>query len=269
MATSSIDEVLRELDRVIDRAHAEEDRIGFFAVLYRKVTAKVKEGVEEGFFDDNPRMERLDCLFADLYLDAVAAHQGGRAPSTSWALTFEAGSQRRPLILQHLLVGINAHINLDLGVAAVRCSPGDELSGLRHDYDLVNAVLASMIATVQQDLLAVSPWMAMLDRLGARTQTEVVRFSIKTARAGAWKFATRLAGTPDASLDDTIATRDRAVAKVGRRVLHPGTLMSTGLLAVRAREHADVRETIELLRGASEPSLEEVAAVADDLTVDG
>lgn len=57
---------------MVANALEDGDRAGYFAVLYRKVTAKVKEGIAAGFFDDPGPMERLDVLFADRYLDAVA-----------------------------------------------------------------------------------------------------------------------------------------------------------------------------------------------------
>ncbi len=253
------------MDGIIARARSNRDRCGYFAVLYRKVTAKVKEGVEAGFFDDADRMVRLDCLFADRYLDAVAAMDAGADPTASWGVAFEAGSKWRPLILQHLLVGINAHINLDLGVAVARCSPGAELEGLRRDYERVNAILAAMISTVQHDLQRVSPWMRLLDRIGARTQTELVRFSIVAARTGAWHFATQLAAADDSQWEKEIAARDRRVARVGNHVMHPGMLMSAGLLTVRLREQGNVRDNIDLLLGASEPSLEAAATRIDDL----
>jgi hypothetical protein len=90
VGTTTIDEALAGMDEIIARARADGDRRGYFAVLYRKVTAKVKEGVEAGFFDDAERMVRLDCLFADRYLDAVAAADAGGTPTRSWALTFDA-----------------------------------------------------------------------------------------------------------------------------------------------------------------------------------
>jgi hypothetical protein len=267
--TRSIDDVLAGLDAVIARALEEGDRAGYFAVLYRKVTATVKEGLSTGFFDDPDRMERLDVLFADRYLDAVDDHRTGRTPTAAWQLTFDAGGRSRPLILQHLLVGINAHINLDLGVAAARCSPGPQLAGLKRDYDRINAVLASMIASVQQDLRQVSPWMGLLDRFGARNQTEVVRFSIVVARTGAWRFARRLATAPEQRWDELIGSQDRRVGLVGRRVLHPGSWMSAGLLLVRLREQSDVRANLELLLDAEEPTLAQVERTLERLPDDG
>ncbi len=266
-APESIDDVLVALDAIVDRAIAERDAAGYFAILYRKVTARIKDGLEDGFFDDAERLERLDVLFAQRYLDAVAARREGRGATSSWQLTFEASHRWRPLTLQHLLVGINAHINLDLGIAAARCSPGAALPELRRDYDRVNAVLASTITSVQEDLRRVSPWLGLLDRIGARTQTELVRFSIVTARSGAWRFATDLASTPDGSWAAAIAARDEKVARVGHLVLHPGVPMSAGLLLVRVRERSAVAANLRLLREARTPSFEEIDADVDEPTL--
>jgi hypothetical protein len=250
----TIDDVLAGLDRVIDRSVTAGDRRAYFAVLYRRVTAQVKEELGTGFFDDPERIARLDVIFADRYLDAVAQVDRGDAPTASWALTFDAGHRRRPLILQHLLIGINAHINLDLGIAAARCSPGDQLADLRDDYDRVNAILAAMVAAISADLRRISPWMGMLDVVGARTQTEVVRFSIVTARAGAWRFATELAATPETGWEPLIDDRDRRVAAVGERVLRPGPRIGAALLLARLREGQDLAANVERLLGVPSPS---------------
>jgi hypothetical protein len=267
VAERTIDDVLAGLDRVIDRSVATGDRRAYFAVLYRRVTAQVKEQIGTGFFDDPDRIARLDVLFADRYLDAVAAVDRGVQPTGSWALTFDAGRRRRPLILQHLLIGINAHINLDLGIAAARCSPGDQLADLRADYDRVNAILAAMVSAISTDLRRVSPWMGLLDVVGARTQSEVVRFSIVTARAGAWRFATELATTPESGWDPLIDDRDRRVAAVGERVLRPGPRIGAALLLARLRERQDLAANVELLLGVPAPSRAALDARVDDPTL--
>jgi pyrroline-5-carboxylate reductase len=69
------------------------------------------------------------------------------------------------LVLQHLLLGMNAHINLDLPIAAVAAG-GDQLATLRRDYDHLNVILTRMIDRMQAAVNAVSPEMAWLDRLG-------------------------------------------------------------------------------------------------------
>lgn len=257
---ASIDDVLTALDRVVDRAHEDADPCGYFAVLYRTVTAAVKDELEAGAFDDAARMERLDTLFADRYLDAIEARHAGAAATASWQLTFDAAGRRRPLVLQHLLVGVNAHINLDLGVAAARCVPSEKLPALRGDYDRINAILATMIDGFHQALGEVSPWLGLLDRVGARGPNELVRFSIVVARAGAWRFATELASMPGSRWAEAIAARDQRVAAVGHRILHPGWWPSTGLLLARLREPGDVRRVLERLQEVPTPSSDQVEA---------
>ncbi len=58
------------------------------------------------------------------------------------------------------------------------------------------------------------------------------------------------------------------VAGIGERVLRPGTGMSAGLLAVRLREQGAVRDNIDRLLGAREPSLAMAAEQVEDPSFD-
>jgi hypothetical protein len=127
MPASSIDEVLSALTTIIDNSCAHASRVGYFDALYRRVTQSVKEGIAAGRFQNGPLMERLDIVFANRYLDAISQFQAGRQPARSWAVALEATSDRFPLILQQLLAGMNAHTNLDLGIATAQVAPGDQL----------------------------------------------------------------------------------------------------------------------------------------------
>jgi hypothetical protein len=89
----TIEEVLEALDTIIARALEEGSRVGYFAAVYRVVTAKIAEGIATGFFDDGERMQRLDVTFADRYLSALSRYQTGGMATKSW----ELASRRRPL----------------------------------------------------------------------------------------------------------------------------------------------------------------------------
>ena len=254
---TTIKDVLAALDEVIDWALEKESRLGYFAAMYHTVTSKVAQGIEAGYFDDGPRMERLDVCFANRYLAAVAAHDDGGRPTRSWELAFEAGGAARLLILQHLLLGINAHINLDLGIAAATTAPGEDLPGLRRDFDRINEILALLIGGIERDLGEVSPWIKFLSIVGGRHDEEVVRFSIEVARTEAWRFATELAPLDPADWAGPIAARDARVARLARRITNPGWL-TAALLVIRSRESNDVRRNIEALRSAPGPDLDAV-----------
>lgn len=255
----SIDDVLTALDAAVARALDAGSRLGYFAALYRKVTAKVAEGIATGFFDDGERMERLDVTFADRYLSALAGHQRGERVTRSWELAFEASGRRRPIILQHLLAGINAHINLDLGIAAATTAPGADLPSLRRDFDRINEILASLIAGIEHDLAELSPWIGVLDWIGGRHDEEVIRFSIEVARTEAWRFASELAPLAASDWSGPIGARDARTAHLGRCILTPG-LLSAGLFVIRAREGDDVHRVIQILNRVPMPSLETVEA---------
>src|SRR5260370_36498797 len=111
MPVTSIDEVLATLNTIIGDARANASRVGYFAALYRRVTLSVKDGIAAGRFQNDPLVERLDIVFANRYLDALAQFQAGRQPSRRWAVPLEATSDPFPLILQQLLVAMRWHIN--------------------------------------------------------------------------------------------------------------------------------------------------------------
>lgn len=257
--------MLADLDTVLARAIDAGSRIGYFAAVYRTVTAAVRDGIEEGMFDDGARMERLDAVFAARYLDAVEAHRRGGAVTRSWRVALDAAGRWPPIVLQHLLAAVNAHINLDLGIATARVAGDGALSDLRRDFDRINEILASQLDTVQVALGRISPWMHLLDWVGGRSDEQTLRFSLERARAGAWWFATELAPLPRDAWAGPVTSRDRIIAALGRTVLSPG-LLQPALLAVRVRESDDTAANIRMLAGLPAPSL---AGVEDRITEGG
>lgn len=149
MSPHTIDDVLVRLDAIVDDCRRRADRRGMFAALYRRVTRAVKRGIQSGRFADGPRMDRIDVAFARRYLDAYDARIAGQPITRAWQVAFDAAERSGYLILQHLLVGMNAHINLDLGIAAAYTCPGPLLCELRPDYDVINDILAEQLAPLR------------------------------------------------------------------------------------------------------------------------
>ncbi len=246
MAATGIDAVIDDLDHVIAECLVEESRLGFFAALYRNVTVRVRDDIAKGgVFENEELIERLDVTFANRYLDAYRSFRGGKPCGVAWQAAFDAAGDRRPVIVQQLLGGINVHINLDLGAAAAAVAPGPDLAALRPDFDAINRVLGEMVAGVLVKVGELSPWIGLLDMVGGRTDEEIINFSIDVARREAWKFAELLA--PLADPQPLIDGRDRWVADFGRMIVHPGMFMSAVLLVVKAREVTDVRRIIQVL----------------------
>ncbi len=131
----SIDDAIAAMDREVDRCLECGDVGGYFTVVYRAVTERVRNGIAAGDFADGEQMEHFDVLFAQRYLDARDAWNAhSDAVPESWRLAFETAQSGRCLVAQHLLLGINAHINLDLGVAAAAAAPPGEVEALARRF---------------------------------------------------------------------------------------------------------------------------------------
>lgn len=246
MTPNSIAEVITALDTIIDRAWNERDRIGYFAALYRRVTRSVGNGITSGRFQDGPLLEKLDVIFARRFLDALLTYQSGGVPSKSWKVAFQACANSQPLIIQQLLMGMNAHINLDLGIASVETSPGAALPQLKPDFDQINALLAEQVGAVESEIASVSPRIGDLEKFGCKTVTgSIVNFNLTVARDAAWGFAERLAIQPRLLADAFIHTQDLAVSVFGISLLNP--IACAPLQPIRDAECNDVRQVIDVL----------------------
>lgn len=257
MSARSIDEVIEQLDEIIDLARRQKSRLGFFAALYRNVTSNVRAGILAGDFEDAERMERLDVTFANRYLDALECYRRGEEISKCWRTSFKAAQEWHPIILQHLLLGVNAHINLDLGVAAAQTSQGTQLEGLRRDFDGINDVLRAMLDDVQDRLRLVSPLMGWFDLAGGRGDEEIMNFSIKRARDSAWRAAERLAPLGPEAMQREIEVLDSWVEVLAGVIKNPPE--NTTRLArfvVRLSESRDVGKVIDVL-AADQPNVRE------------
>lgn len=249
----SIDAAIDAMDSEIDRCLDCSDPSGYFTVVYRAVTQRVRDGIAAGEFADCEQMERFDVVFAERFLDARNAWSSGADVPASWRLAFETAQSRRCLVIQHLLLGINAHINLDLGVAAATAAPPGEVDALRDDFETINDVLAELVDRMQASLAAVSPWTRWVDVVGLRFDEAVVTFSLRRARAEAWDLATKLSAAAPADRRGLEMRRDAEVAALGARIARPGLPVRWVVSAAQRRERQDLASVIAGLEVRSDP----------------
>lgn len=220
-ALATIDEVIDALGEVVAGARRRGDRLGLFAALYRRTTEGVRDGICAGRFDDPARMERLDVVFAERYFGAYHAHRRGGTPAGPWRYAFARAAEDGHLALQHLLLGVNAHIALDLGVSACRTCPRGDLAALEHDFFVINDILAEMVDRVQHDLNTVSPRLAALDRLGGPADERLAAAFLAHARRAAWRKALAYDAAPPERRAPLLRRWDDQVTRVARRICPP------------------------------------------------
>ena len=248
ISTIQIDAVVKQLDDAVTEARLSGDRLGWFAAMYRQTTRTVGARVAAGLFDDPDRMGRFVTLFGRRYLRPVEAWRGGQPVPRSWRIAFEAAGSGDRVILQHLLLGINAHVNLDLAVVAAELCPGEEIHALHDDFMRVNAILVGLMPKVRACIGRFSPLLDVIDRVGGADDDEVLNFSIRVARNEAWSQAVLLASVLDETRrTELVDSLDRRVAVLGKVVAHPGGLLQRAVDLVAATESDDVAEVIDAL----------------------
>jgi Family of unknown function (DUF5995) len=250
MSATTITQVIEQLDTIIQQSIQTNDRCGYFAALYKKVTVAVAEKIKAGdFFADNVRMEKLDVVFANRYLLAYEQYKSGQPCSAAWQLAFDAAKSWKPMVIDHLMLGMNAHIGLDLGIAAATAAPGNQINALQDDFNKINVVLNGLVNNVKDSLFAIWPvgkWMTKW--IGGETEDAIAGFSMAIARDGAWRTALAYAPLQDATAQESyMQGRDKNVTAFGNKLLHPGAFISAAMYVLRLFEFGTVAGKIKKL----------------------
>ncbi len=250
---TTLTEVVDTLNSVIAWSIESSSRLGYFAALYKRVTVAVRTAVADGVFEDGPRVQRLDVAFANRYFDALNGHfhpDRFPKPTRSWQVTFDAAARPQPIIVQHMLAGVNAHIGLDLGVVAQALMPPGRLWDLKQDFDRINAVLASQVSGIVVDINELSPALAEVYAVLMDNQIFVINEAVRALRDDAWRFATFLAVQPRFTRPITIRVRDYRVAEQGGLIYQPPGvvgLIQWAVNVVAARESRDIVHNLQVL----------------------
>ncbi|WP_046316380.1 DUF5995 family protein [Mycobacterium sp. UM_Kg1] len=251
-AATTLDEVIARIDAVVEWSITSSSRLGYFAALYKRITIAVRTAIAQGVFADGPRMERFDVAFANRYLDALNGHlhpQRYPRPTRSWAVAFGEASAGDPILVQHLVAGVTAHIALDLGIAAVQVSPGPALWTLREDFTAINAVLAAQVSDVVGRLNQLSPALGELYALLGSGELFAINAAVRAMRDSAWRFASLLAQEPVIAHGPTIWVRDRWVARQVVSVFEAAALSPVSQAVIREIAERESRNIAGNIRG--------------------
>ena len=247
MTVSQIADVITRLDEIVQQCRSSQNRMGYFAALYKRMTIAVKDSILQHTFEDENRMDRLDVVFAQRYLDAFDAYNSGNPCSKSWKFTFDCSKENDLIVIQHLLLGVNTHINLDLAIASASVAPGDAINGLSSDFNRINAVIASHIDGVQEALSQVWLPLRLLGKIVNGSEKAVLNFSIDKARETSWSNALLLSAIDKEQQDFYIQQMDEVVYKLAQGIQSPGFLAEMLTKAIHATEYDDISRTINLI----------------------
>lgn len=225
---NTISEVIKKLDQIIEETIAANNYLGIFAYVYRRTTVKIQDSILEKRFEDNERMEKFDVVFANHYIKAYENYKLNQPISKSWMSTFEV--KDKPFtIIQHIMMGMNAHISFDLGVTAGEFTSGENIDSLKNDFMLVNQILEEITNEMQTRLSKVSKLMFLIDWVGKNKDEQFINFGIVKSRQFAWKFANGIVilennenakNTLIAKTDNTVAAFNKIIQSPRSRILN-------------------------------------------------
>jgi hypothetical protein len=218
--------VVARMDRLVQQWEEKADRRAIFLKCYMMMTQNTLLAIEQDEFNDPEWVERLLHRFADYYFVALEAYE--QNPATTplvWQLTHNATRQKRVSPLQHLLLGVNAHINYDLVLTAVDLLKPEwhtlsrqERAARYADHCRVNNVIGRTIDAVQDDVMAPAmPVMGVVDRLMGRLDERLIAHIITRWREGVWRHAVHLleVQAPD-ERDIVLHLVERRALRIGR-----------------------------------------------------
>jgi hypothetical protein len=244
----NINEVISELDFIVLKSIHESSKFGLFAALYKKVTEKVRDGIINNRFKDGARMEQLDVVFANRYLEAYKQYFSGKPITNAWYITFEAAKKPNVLILQHLLSGMNAHISLDLGIATAQVGAGKPIQDIERDFNEINNLLGDLIENVQNALSKNSSFLATIDFLAGKIDEKLARFNLEVFRKRAWQIASTLHGMDENARTQHINALDMQVRKENKLLTGLGSFILPPITMVLAKlQNQSIADVIRAL----------------------
>lgn len=254
----TIDEVIYELDTIIQDAVSKNNYNAIFAYVYKRTTIEIKRAIEKNYFYDNPGMEIFDVYFANLYITAYRDYCKNLPVSGCWQIALDAGKNKLTY-MQHVLLGMNAHINFDLGITAAYYADKnniDNIEEIKNDFIKVNNLLFSLVDEIQDRLARVSPMLFVIDVLGGRYDERYSFLSIEKARKISWKFAKKLWHKEEEYKLGFQKKMDGKVAKLASIIASPKFfLLKLSIRFVGAFEKKKIGDVLQALERHYKPNL--------------
>ncbi len=192
--------VLHRMTTLVDQWEAAHDRRAIFLGCYRLMTRNMLDGIEAGRFHDGAWVSRLLERFADYYFVALDHFEQDKTSTPAvWKLAFDAARDEKVMTLQHLLLGVNAHINHDLVFSLYDllesewAAASPEQRAKRHaDHEMVNHIIGETTDAVQDQVVEqFSPWVEFFDKVLGPVDEWMTSQLLSHWREEVWDHAVR------------------------------------------------------------------------------
>jgi hypothetical protein len=258
-------EALRALDEVTERLLEGGDPRAAFPDIYGIITRRVAESVElserarctpeapTAFFSEPRWISRLAGRFCERYLETLRwSLDGAPQDAGAWDATYASCGVPGTLPLQHVLLGLSAHINYDLAIGIHRtivefgATDKETLRRYKHDHDAVNDLLRASIPEAFDHLVArhqCAAATAIFHRAYAFAEWSTMRV-LTSWRARVWDDAMEMLAARTAPMRDRIVLRmERLSRRYARLLALPGLMPGQGAHGSDRRVLAELSST--------------------------
>lgn len=200
--------IIEQMSTLSAKWEAAGDQRAVFLSCYGMMTYNVLKAIRQGKFHDSEWAGRLLQRFAEYYFNALEAYECEPASSPLvWRTVFDYAKFKEIWPLQHLLFGVNAHINFDLVLSLVDVlqPEWEKLSQEQRDkryadHCRVNLIIGQTIDAVQDQVLEPTmPALEWVDNLFGRADEWLISRLIAGWRERVWQDAVILLGIHDAA----------------------------------------------------------------------
>jgi hypothetical protein len=125
------------------------ENLRYFNKTYYIITKNVYSKNKEKYFQYPKDLIALDIHFAKYYFDALQQYTIESATTPAWQVAFQSYQTNTSMPLIYIALGVNAHVNNDLGLTLFDVIDRDNY---RTEYDKVNTIIYDSLDEVIEEL---------------------------------------------------------------------------------------------------------------------
>lgn len=236
----SVSEVIENFKWLENYFLNHNDLRGVFVTAYLHITQSIGAAIEEETFQNNSWSQQYLICFANLYRIALLNYEKKNTDQVpkSWVIAYDLATDKKGYIIQHLILGINAHINHDLALALHEVSIDPSREEKYQDHTDINLILGKATEGLKRSVAEkYAPILKRLDRVFGTIDDEITAFSIPKAREHSWSMSIAL----------TSAQTDVERAVI-QNTLDEQSAVLARLILASPIQHPKVKETVSFLK---------------------
>lgn len=216
----TLDDVKERIHEIVDYCKEVESPLGYFAALYIDVANNIERAIEKGDFDDNERLKKMDVNFVNYYIHAMNCAFNDQEAPDHWQVAIDASKKDEVIVLKHLFVAMNAHINYDLSNAVNDTVPKEDIIEFKGDFHKVNAILFALLNKVQDDVSNIFHPLKWYLTFGRTFDNLIIRILMGHMRDDAFAFTSTLALCRNEQVTSINGERMKEVSTLSEKILY-------------------------------------------------